>query len=64
MPPTCFIFCGNFSSAPYGKTQIRSLKGETFESPSRITCFASLDIYLALGDEQLYFSLLIKYFSF
>ncbi|XP_046874352.1 DNA polymerase epsilon subunit 2 isoform X2 [Hypomesus transpacificus] len=26
MPPTCFIFCGNFSSAPYGKTQITSLK--------------------------------------
>ncbi|KAA8582074.1 hypothetical protein FQN60_008814 [Etheostoma spectabile] len=29
MPPTCFILCGNFSSAPYGKTQIKSLKGET-----------------------------------
>uniref|UniRef100_A0A672HCP5 DNA polymerase II subunit 2 n=1 Tax=Salarias fasciatus TaxID=181472 RepID=A0A672HCP5_SALFA len=28
MPPTCFILCGNFSSAPYGKTQIKSLKGE------------------------------------
>lgn len=26
MPPTCFIFCGNFSSAPYGKTQVKSLK--------------------------------------
>uniref|UniRef100_A0A4W6EPJ7 DNA polymerase epsilon subunit 2 n=1 Tax=Lates calcarifer TaxID=8187 RepID=A0A4W6EPJ7_LATCA len=26
MPPTCFILCGNFSSAPYGKTQIKSLK--------------------------------------
>ncbi|TSW08324.1 DNA polymerase epsilon subunit 2 [Bagarius yarrelli] len=26
MPPTCFIFCGNFSSAPYGKSQIKSLK--------------------------------------
>ncbi|KAG7269485.1 hypothetical protein CRUP_009998 [Coryphaenoides rupestris] len=26
MPPTCFIFCGNFSSAPYGKTQMKSLK--------------------------------------
>uniref|UniRef100_A0A8C7Y5Z1 DNA polymerase II subunit 2 n=1 Tax=Oryzias sinensis TaxID=183150 RepID=A0A8C7Y5Z1_9TELE len=25
MPPTCFILCGNFSSAPYGKTQNRSL---------------------------------------
>uniref|UniRef100_A0A7N8WSE5 DNA polymerase II subunit 2 n=1 Tax=Mastacembelus armatus TaxID=205130 RepID=A0A7N8WSE5_9TELE len=32
MPPTCFIFCGNFSSTPYGKTQIKSLKGETFKS--------------------------------
>ncbi|XP_077587185.1 DNA polymerase epsilon subunit 2 isoform X1 [Stigmatopora nigra] len=26
MPPTCFIFCGNFSSVPYGKNQIKSLK--------------------------------------
>nr|XP_061798267.1 DNA polymerase epsilon subunit 2-like [Nerophis lumbriciformis] len=26
MPPTCFIFCGNFSSVPYGKSQIKSLK--------------------------------------
>uniref|UniRef100_A0A8C3ARZ1 DNA polymerase epsilon subunit n=1 Tax=Cyclopterus lumpus TaxID=8103 RepID=A0A8C3ARZ1_CYCLU len=26
MPPTSFILCGNFSSAPYGKTQIKSLK--------------------------------------
>ncbi|NXY81681.1 DPOE2 polymerase, partial [Alcedo cyanopectus] len=26
-PPTCFFFCGNFSSAPYGKNQIKSLKG-------------------------------------
>ncbi|NXY56640.1 DPOE2 polymerase, partial [Callaeas wilsoni] len=26
-PPTCFFFCGNFSSAPYGKNQIPSLKG-------------------------------------
>lgn len=30
MPPTCFIFCGNFSSAPYGNTQIKSMKGGTF----------------------------------
>uniref|UniRef100_A0A674IMJ6 DNA polymerase epsilon subunit n=1 Tax=Terrapene triunguis TaxID=2587831 RepID=A0A674IMJ6_9SAUR len=27
VPPTCFFFCGNFSSAPYGKNQIQSLKG-------------------------------------
>uniref|UniRef100_A0A8D0G7S3 DNA polymerase epsilon subunit n=1 Tax=Sphenodon punctatus TaxID=8508 RepID=A0A8D0G7S3_SPHPU len=26
-PPTCFFFCGNFSSAPYGKNKIQSLKG-------------------------------------
>ncbi|NXY10707.1 DPOE2 polymerase, partial [Pteruthius melanotis] len=26
-PPTCFFFCGNFSSVPYGKNQIQSLKG-------------------------------------
>uniref|UniRef100_A0A673FE52 DNA polymerase epsilon subunit 2 n=1 Tax=Sinocyclocheilus rhinocerous TaxID=307959 RepID=A0A673FE52_9TELE len=25
MPPTCFIFCGNFSSAPYGRHQLRLL---------------------------------------
>lgn len=30
MPPTCFIFCGNFSSAPYGNAQIKSLKGSDF----------------------------------
>uniref|UniRef100_A0AAQ6ANL1 DNA polymerase epsilon subunit n=1 Tax=Amphiprion ocellaris TaxID=80972 RepID=A0AAQ6ANL1_AMPOC len=33
MPPTCFIFCGNFSSAPYGKTQIKSLKGDWTDYP-------------------------------
>ncbi|MGH0178583.1 UNVERIFIED_CONTAM: hypothetical protein FKN15_078047 [Acipenser sinensis] len=27
MPPTCFIFCGNFSSAPYGRNHIQALKG-------------------------------------
>uniref|UniRef100_A0A671V478 DNA polymerase epsilon subunit n=1 Tax=Sparus aurata TaxID=8175 RepID=A0A671V478_SPAAU len=32
MPPTCFILCGNFSSAPYGNAQIKALKGETFRS--------------------------------
>ncbi|XP_003962556.2 DNA polymerase epsilon subunit 2 isoform X1 [Takifugu rubripes] len=26
MPPTCFIFIGNFSSAPYGNARIKSLK--------------------------------------
>ncbi|XP_019351633.2 DNA polymerase epsilon subunit 2 isoform X1 [Alligator mississippiensis] len=26
-PPTCFFFCGNFSSAPFGNNQIQSLKG-------------------------------------
>ncbi|XP_049595515.1 DNA polymerase epsilon subunit 2 [Syngnathus scovelli] len=26
MPPTCFIFCGNFSSVPYGKGHVKSLK--------------------------------------
>lgn len=37
MPPTSFILCGNFSSAPYGKTQIKSLKGDTLGSSSLIT---------------------------
>ncbi|KAH0620208.1 hypothetical protein JD844_020253 [Phrynosoma platyrhinos] len=27
MPPTCFFFCGNFSSAPYGKNHIQTMKG-------------------------------------
>ncbi|XP_061700930.1 DNA polymerase epsilon subunit 2 isoform X2 [Syngnathoides biaculeatus] len=26
VPPTCFVFCGNFSSVPYGKSHVRSLK--------------------------------------
>uniref|UniRef100_A0A4W5RE76 Polymerase (DNA directed), epsilon 2 n=1 Tax=Hucho hucho TaxID=62062 RepID=A0A4W5RE76_9TELE len=34
MPPTRFIFCGNFSSAPYGKKQIKSLKGKMILSNS------------------------------
>ncbi|XP_051833879.1 DNA polymerase epsilon subunit 2 [Antechinus flavipes] len=25
VPPTCFIFCGNFLSAPYGKNHVQSL---------------------------------------
>lgn len=36
MPPTCFIFCGNFSSTPYGNTQIKSLKGEMLGSWSNL----------------------------
>ncbi|XP_018411759.1 PREDICTED: DNA polymerase epsilon subunit 2 [Nanorana parkeri] len=36
-PPTCFIFCGNFSSAPYGKTQIKSLK-DSFKSLADVIC--------------------------
>uniref|UniRef100_A0A670XTU3 DNA polymerase II subunit 2 n=1 Tax=Pseudonaja textilis TaxID=8673 RepID=A0A670XTU3_PSETE len=36
IPPTCFFFCGNFSSTPYGKNQIQSLKGTWNLSPS---CF-------------------------
>ncbi|XP_038162980.1 DNA polymerase epsilon subunit 2 isoform X1 [Cyprinodon tularosa] len=37
LPPTCFIFCGNFSSAPYGKTQIKSLR-ESLKSLADIIC--------------------------
>ncbi|XP_053488734.1 DNA polymerase epsilon subunit 2 [Ictalurus furcatus] len=37
MPPTCFIFCGNFSSAPYGKNQIKSLK-ESLKALSDLIC--------------------------
>jgi len=27
MPPTCFIFCGHFTSQPYGTEHVRILKG-------------------------------------
>ncbi|CAL9687055.1 unnamed protein product [Knipowitschia caucasica] len=37
MPPTCFIFCGNFLSAPYGKTQMKSLK-ESLKSLADAIC--------------------------
>ncbi|KAK2843141.1 hypothetical protein Q7C36_011356 [Tachysurus vachellii] len=37
MPPTCFIFCGNFSSAPYGKSQIKSLK-ESLKALADLIC--------------------------
>ncbi|XP_063039696.1 DNA polymerase epsilon subunit 2 [Engraulis encrasicolus] len=37
MPPTCFIFCGNFSSAPYGKNQIKSLK-ESLKALADVIC--------------------------
>uniref|UniRef100_A0A7N6FET6 DNA polymerase epsilon subunit n=1 Tax=Anabas testudineus TaxID=64144 RepID=A0A7N6FET6_ANATE len=37
MPPTCFILCGNFSSAPYGKTQMKSLK-ESLKALADLIC--------------------------
>ncbi|KAK2879271.1 hypothetical protein Q8A67_020062 [Cirrhinus molitorella] len=37
MPPTCFIFCGNFSSAPYGRNQLRTLK-ESFKALADLIC--------------------------
>uniref|UniRef100_A0AAR2IUB4 DNA polymerase epsilon subunit n=1 Tax=Pygocentrus nattereri TaxID=42514 RepID=A0AAR2IUB4_PYGNA len=37
MPPTCFIFCGNFSSAPYGKNQVKSLK-ESLKALADLIC--------------------------
>ncbi|PWA22562.1 hypothetical protein CCH79_00015177, partial [Gambusia affinis] len=37
LAPTCFIFCGNFSSAPYGKTQIKSLR-ESLKTLADIIC--------------------------
>uniref|UniRef100_A0A673JF04 DNA polymerase II subunit 2 n=1 Tax=Sinocyclocheilus rhinocerous TaxID=307959 RepID=A0A673JF04_9TELE len=37
MPPTCFIFCGNFSSAPYGRHQLRTLK-ESFKALADLIC--------------------------
>ncbi|XP_057200750.1 DNA polymerase epsilon subunit 2 isoform X2 [Triplophysa rosa] len=37
MPPTCFIFCGNFSYAPYGKNQIKALK-ESFKALADLIC--------------------------
>uniref|UniRef100_A0A8C6XIP0 DNA polymerase II subunit 2 n=1 Tax=Naja naja TaxID=35670 RepID=A0A8C6XIP0_NAJNA len=37
MPPTCFFFCGNFSSTPYGKNQIQSLK-DSLKALADIIC--------------------------
>lgn len=34
MPPTCFVFCGHFTTQPYGTEHVRILKG-----------FFELDIY-------------------
>ncbi|NP_035263.1 DNA polymerase epsilon subunit 2 [Mus musculus] len=36
-PPTCFILCGNFSSAPYGKNQVQALK-DSLKSLADIIC--------------------------
>ncbi|NXA49429.1 DPOE2 polymerase, partial [Nothocercus julius] len=36
-PPTCFFFCGNFSSAPYGKNQIQALK-DSLKALADIIC--------------------------
>ncbi|MED6232907.1 DNA polymerase epsilon subunit 2 [Ataeniobius toweri] len=37
LPPTCFIFCGNFSSAPYGKSQMKSLS-ESLKTLADVIC--------------------------
>lgn len=37
LPPTCFIFCGSFSSAPYGRTQLRSLR-DSFKALADLIC--------------------------
>ncbi|XP_030070184.1 DNA polymerase epsilon subunit 2 [Microcaecilia unicolor] len=37
VPPTCFILCGNFSSAPYGKNHVKSLK-ESLKNLADIIC--------------------------
>ncbi|XP_056151477.1 DNA polymerase epsilon subunit 2 [Lampris incognitus] len=42
MPPTCFIFCGSFSCAPYGKTQIKSLKESLKALADAISAFPSI----------------------
>ncbi|KAL0602529.1 DNA polymerase epsilon subunit 2 [Plecturocebus cupreus] len=36
-PPTCFILCGNFSSAPYGKNQVQTLK-DSLKTLADIIC--------------------------
>ncbi|XP_057162352.1 DNA polymerase epsilon subunit 2 isoform X2 [Ursus arctos] len=36
-PPTCFILCGNFSSAPYGKNQVQALK-DSLKTLADIIC--------------------------
>uniref|UniRef100_A0A8C3ARC2 DNA polymerase epsilon subunit n=1 Tax=Cyclopterus lumpus TaxID=8103 RepID=A0A8C3ARC2_CYCLU len=42
MPPTSFILCGNFSSAPYGKTQIKSLKDSLKALADAICAYPSI----------------------
>ncbi|XP_012867681.1 PREDICTED: DNA polymerase epsilon subunit 2 [Dipodomys ordii] len=36
-PPTCFILCGNFSSAPYGKNQVQAFK-DSLKTLADIIC--------------------------
>ncbi|KAK2492656.1 hypothetical protein MC885_021504 [Smutsia gigantea] len=36
-PPTCFILCGNFSSAPYGTNQVQALK-DSLKTLADIIC--------------------------
>jgi len=38
MPPTCFVFCGHFTSRPYGTEHVRILRGILCSSFSWLYC--------------------------
>ncbi|XP_002732910.1 DNA polymerase epsilon subunit 2-like [Saccoglossus kowalevskii] len=42
VPPTAFVFCGNFSSAPYGSHHIKALKDSLHELSVILTEFPTL----------------------
>jgi len=44
MPPTCFVFCGNFSSQPYGNKCVKMLKGTRTNHtwPYAVNCHKSV----------------------
>uniref|UniRef100_A0A8C2BY21 DNA polymerase epsilon subunit 2 n=1 Tax=Cyprinus carpio TaxID=7962 RepID=A0A8C2BY21_CYPCA len=51
MPPTCFIFCGNFSSAPYGRHHL-SKHFVMDSTDSSETCFCSSRFVFVPGPED------------
>jgi len=44
MPPTCFVFCGHFTTRPYGTEHVRILKG-TFYLASAVPVYLVWDFF-------------------